>query len=334
MSHSTPPQKVTMQDVARLAKVSVATVSNVFNGRGSVGEQVKERVLQVASDINYVQNRAARTMKVGRSEILGLIVPNIENPYFANLTQEIMKETQKRGYQVFFVGTEGSHDNEEAAIRSLVKQGVDGIILFPVDEDLEIELGSFNIPIVVLDRYVENAESVQAEYTQGGQLLAQHLLQLGHRKFGMLEGPRCVSASRERSQGFENAIAGIGEIIWSEEHPYTLKLTEQAITQLSKQNVSAIICGNDMIAIGTIFHLQSKGIKVPDDVSVCGFDDINLASLVSPSLTTIRIRNDLMAYEAVSLLLRRIEESASDRRNRVLIGVDLVSRQSTKAISQ
>ena len=329
-SSSTPAARVTLHDVAKAAGVSVTTVSYTLNNRGSIGEEVRHKVLKVAQELGYAQNRAARAMKVGKSEILGLVTPNLENPFFANVAQSVLRSASAHGYQVFLNSTEGVHNSELQAIQGLISLGVDGIVVFPVDESLEQSESQFDIPLVVLDRNFQDQDVIQAEYWRGGALLAEHLLGLGHTHFGLLDGPQDVFSSRERCRGFLDTVSNQGAIEWRIAHPYTMSLNDQAKEVLDRREVTAVVCGNDMIALGTEFYLQAIGARIPEDVSVTGFDDINLAKMMTPPLTTIKMPVDEMASEAIKLLLRRIEEdSRPSSRSRIILDVELVQRNST-----
>lgn len=322
-------RRVTVRDVAKHAEVSVTTVSYVLNKRGSIGEETRQRVLKAAKKLGYQQNRAAQSMKTGRSNILGLVFPNIVNPFFASLAQSVLLEAQRKGYQVFLVDTEGSYDNEKRAVQGLIQQGVDGIVVFPVDDSDSFLEGGLDVPVVVLDRDVSNVDLVQAEYYAGGQMIAEYLQGLGHKKFGMLDGPQVVASARARSKGFVDGLGKGAKLVWRLEQAYEMDLTEEALDKLDA-SVTAIVCGNDLIAIATILALRSRGIAVPEDVSVVGFDDILFASKISPTLTTIRMPADAMGIEAVNLLKRRLDgDTAVKARNRVVLNVELVERGST-----
>lgn len=320
-------KRVTVHDVAKEAGVSIATVSYTLNDTGSISEEIRKKVRRAAKKLGYRQNRAARAMKIGRSDIIGLVIPNIENPFFASLAQSVLLECQRKNYQVFLVDTEGSHETEVKAMQGLVQQGVDGIIVFPIDDS---DLGVVDVPVVVLDRDSPDRDLVQAEYAEGGRLLAEHLLGLGHVKYGLLEGPQDVASARERSEGFIDAVGKRGTIVWRQDHPFTLSLSDKAKRRLNKSDVSAIVCGNDLIAMGAIQYLQEKGVAIPESVSVVGFDDIQFSKIISPSLTTVRMPIAQMGAEAVGLLTRRLQSSdPSSSRSRVVLNVELIDRASS-----
>jgi len=320
----------TVHDVAKEAGVSIATVSYVLNDRGSVSEDVRKKVRRAATKIGYRQNRAARAMKMGRTDILGLVIPNIENPFFATLAQSVLQECKRQKYQVFLVDTEGSHESEAKAMHGLVAQGVDGIIVFPIDDSELGPAAEFEVPVVVLDRDTPEMDLVQAEYFEGGRLLGEHLVNLGHRRFGFLEGPQDVASARARSNGVIDALSKDCKIVWREEHPFAMSLTKSAQDRLGSNDVTAVVCGNDLIAMATIVHLQARKVNVPGNVSVVGFDDIQFATMISPTLTTVHMPIAAMGVEAVNLLVRRLAaEKQDESRSRIVLNVKLVIRESS-----
>jgi LacI family transcriptional regulator len=330
---TTPSRKskrVTVHDVAKEAGVSIATVSYTLNDSGSISDEIRKKVRKAAKKLGYRQNRAARAMKIGRSDIIGLVIPNIENPFFATLAQAVLLECQRRDLQVFLLDTEGSHESETKAMQGLVQQGVDGIIVFPIDDSDLGAGGAVDVPVVVLDRDSVDRDVVQAEFAEGGRLLAEHLLSLGHKRFGLLEGPQLAVSARQRSEGFIDAVGTNGKIVWRYEHPFELTLTEQAKKLLKKGDVTAIFCGNDLIAMGAMHHLQEQGVAIPEKISVVGFDDIQFSGIVSPALTTVRMPIAQMGVEAVNLLARRLRDVEKiGSRSKVILDVELVVRASS-----
>ncbi len=322
--------RVTVHDVAKEAGVSIATVSYTLNDSGSISEEMRKKVRKAAKKLGYRQNRAARAMKIGRSDIIGLVIPNIENPFFATLAQAVLLECQRQNFQVFLLDTEGSHESETKAMQGLVQQGVDGIIVFPIDDsDLEAG-GALDVPVVVVDRDSADRDVVQAEFAEGGRLLAEHLIGLGHTRFGLLEGPQLAISARQRSEGFIAAVGSTAEIVWRHEHPFSLTLTEKAKRLLKKRDVTAIFCGNDLIAMGAVQFLQDQGVAIPESVSVVGFDDIQFAKIISPALTTVRMPIAQMGVEAVNLLTRRLRTSdVGGSRSKVILDVELITRASS-----
>lgn len=324
-------QRVTLREIADAAGVSIATVSYVLNGRGAISADTRQRIRKVIKKLGYRQNQAARAMKTGRTAIIGLVFPNIENPFFSSLARSILNEAEANGYQTFLVDTEGSHDRERKVVAGLLEHGVDGIVWFPVDDHDTLAGAGVDVPVVVLDRELSGQDLVQAEYYAGGKAAADYLTGLGHRRFGLIEGPQDVGNARERSRGFVDALGDEAMLAWRTEHAYSMHLSDEACGRLLARDATAVACGNDLIAIGVLSTLESAGVSVPDDVSVVGFDDISFASMISPALTTVRMPFKEMGRQAVRLLLRRLGDEKEGPRRRITLGVELVERSSTAA---
>lgn len=300
--------KVTLKDVAREAGVSLATASYALNGKKEVGEGTRAHVVEVARKLGYQANLAARAMKTGRSGTIGLVIPNITNPLFAKLAQSVTSAAEDHGQAVLLVDTEGSKDAEVDALNHLVNHGADGLIWFPVNDDMPIRPASLDVPVVVLDRTVPDFDLVQAEYREGGRLIGQHLVEQGHRRIGFIDGPRDVANSRERSDGAKDEVLGHAEIVWDVEHPYVPTLTDAARACLERRDVSAVVCGNDLIALGAMAVMREMGVAPGEDVALVGFDDIDLCRLVWPTLTSVRLPISEMGAAAVERLNARLKK--------------------------
>jgi LacI family transcriptional regulator len=319
------PKRVTLKELAKAAGVSVASASYAINGTGSVGDSTREHILKIAAELDYRPNQLAKAMKTGRTGAIGLVVPDLTNPFFPNLAQTVIQTARRNGFSVFITNTEGSPDQERRAVSLLVERGVDGLVWFPiVDTDT---LGPLveGTPTVVLDRNLAGYDLIQADYALGGELAAEHLIRAGHRKIGVISGPLAAWSARQRAEAAIGHIRVHADLAWSVESAFSLDL-ETAVTALLDQGAAtAVVAGADLIAIGAIRHLQSKGVNVPGDVSIIGFDDIPWAQLNSPALTTIEMPVEEMAAEAVETLLRRIA-SPKDPRRRIVFNVALIER--------
>jgi LacI family transcriptional regulator len=323
--------KVTLRDVARAAGVSVATASYALNGKNEVGEGTRAHVVEVARGLGYQANLAARAMKTGRTGCIGLVIPNITNPLFARLAQSVTSAAEDHGAAVFLVDSEGSKDAESNAIDHLVRHGADGLIWFPVNDETRIRAKDFTKPVVVLDRDLAGFDKVQAEYLEGGSLVGEHLLSLGHKKIGLLNGPGDVLNSRQRTEGVRVGLAGAAEVVWSIEHPYVSELTSAALELIERRDATAIVCGNDLIALGAMAALRERGLEPGKDVAVVGFDDIDLCRLVWPRLSSVRLPIGEMGAVAVERLMARIKKPDLPPQ-RVLLGVSLHIRESSGTV--
>jgi LacI family transcriptional regulator len=320
--------KVTLKDVARAAGVSLATASYALNGKPEVGEGTRAHVSEIARKLGYQVNLAARSMKTGRSGVIGLVIPNITNPLFAKLAQSVTSAAEDYGQAVLFVDSEGSKEAETDAMHHLVKHGADGLIWFPVNDETSVTPKTFPVPIVVLDRSVAGFDLVEAEYEEGGRLIGQHLLAEGHQRVGLVEGPFDVENSRARSNGLRQMLAGRAEIVWSTDHPYVSMISDAARALIARQDVTAIVCGNDLIALGVMAVLREIGSVPGEQVAVVGFDDIDLCQLVWPPLSSIRLPIAEMGQASVERLNARIRKPDL-LTQRTVLPVSLVTRASS-----
>jgi LacI family transcriptional regulator len=320
--------KVTLKDVARAAGVSLATASYALNGKPEVGEGTRAHVAEIARKLGYQANLAARSMKTGRSGVIGLVIPNITNPVFAKLAQSVTSAAEDHGQAVLLVDSEGSKEAETDALHHLVRHGADGLIWFPVNDETTVTPKTFSVPVVVLDRNVAGFDLVEAEYADGGRLIAEHLLEQGHQRIGLVDGPADVENSRARSQGLRSALADKAEIVWAINHPYVPMLTSSARDLIAKKEVSAIVCGNDLIALGVMAALRALGVTPGEQIAVVGFDDIDLCELVWPPLSSIRLPIAEMGLAAVERLNARIRKPELIVQ-RTVLPVSLIARASS-----
>lgn len=320
-------KKPTLKDVAREAGVAVSTVSYVINNTSAISEEVKKRVFEVIERIGYLPNSAAKAMRTGKSLAIGLILPDLGNPFFPELAQSVENTAREHRYSTFLVDTDISHEIEKESIERLIQRGVDGIVWFPTTQEDTMSEYESDIPVVVMDRALGHYDTVIPNHRKGGELQAEFLLQQGHRRVGMITGPLSVDNMKLRRDGFIDKISKQGEVIWETENPFSMTLTAKAIEHLLQQDVTAIVAGNDLIAIGAIRELSNAGISVPDDISVVGFDDIPWGKWISPPLTTIRMPVAELGSEAVHFLLRRLENPGAPIRS-LTIDVELIVRES------
>ena len=305
---------MTLAQVAEAAGVSVASASYALNDGGSLGQATRDRVKEVARALGYTPNVAAKAMRTGRTRALGLIVPDLANPFFPQLAQTIVVAGRAAGYEVFLTDTLGSKDLERDSIEALARRGVDGLIWFPVDDDSRSKLASDGLPTVVIDRNLDGFDTVLADCAEGGRQAARLLLAAGHRRIAMVAGPAALSSARQRAEATRAALQGQAELVWEAEAAYSPDLDPGVINLLGRREVTAVIAGADLIAFGLIREAQRIGLQVPQALSVVGFDDIPFARLCTPALTTMSIPIHEMGLEALQMLLRCIAHPNEDRR--------------------
>ncbi|MEP7241543.1 MAG: LacI family DNA-binding transcriptional regulator [Devosia sp.] len=312
---------MTLKDIAKVAGVSAQTVSSVVNNTGSVSEAVRARIREIADNLGYSPNMYAKAMRTGRSRTIALVIGDIRRPFFPELAHEIQRVTRNEGYSTLIVDTDETPNVAEriGALRSL---GIDGVIS---TEEIP-SLYDLRLPTVMLTDASNGLDSVTADDLAGGTMIAEHLLSLGHRKIALLTSPLtgCIQARRK---GLLNRLKGEAEIVWEVTTSAKETITQQVRDKIRERDVTAIVCSHDLMAIGLLQVLREERVAVPQDVSVVGFDDVQWASIVTPSLTTVRQPYAELANHAVGLLLARIDKPRR-RARRVKLEVELVERES------
>ena len=299
-------RRPTLKDLAREAGVSLASASYAVNGNGSVGEQTRAHILAVAQRIGYRQNIAARAMKTGRTAALALIVPDLTNPFFPSLAQAIFRAARASGYATFLIDTEGNEVLEQAALAKAVDLGLDGIVWFPI-RDKDTSNGVLTrTPVVVLDRTVPGYATVGVDYVEAGGIAVRHLLDAGHRRIGIITGPTDIASMRDRCDGAELLIRAEGKLVFRVGNAFSSDLEPEARAALDGGEATAVFAAADVIAIGAVRWIQAKGLRVPEDLSILGFDDIPLAEQCLPALSTIELPVEDMAERAIAMLVAQI----------------------------
>jgi LacI family transcriptional regulator len=299
-------RRPTLKDLAREAGVSLASASYAVNGNGSVGEQTRIHILEVAQRIGYRQNVAARAMKTGRTAALALIVPDLTNPFFPSLAQAIFRAARASGYATFLIDTEGNEVLEQAALAKAVDLGLDGIVWFPI-RDKDTSNGVLTrTPVVVLDRTVPGYATVGVDYVEAGRIAIRHLLDAGHRRIGIITGPTDIASMRDRCDGAEALIRAEGKLAFRVGNAFSSDLEPEARAALDAGESTAVFAAADVIAIGAVRWIQAKGLRVPEDMSILGFDDIPQAEQCLPALSTIELPVEDMAERAIAMLVAQI----------------------------
>jgi DNA-binding LacI/PurR family transcriptional regulator len=330
---------VTSEDVAQLAGVSRATVSYVVNnGPRPVAHETRQRVLQAIQKLGYQPNAVARNLRMQRSSTLGLIVPDTHNPYFSEVARGIERIAFERGYTVFLCHSGSDLASEIKYIDMLHAQRVAGIIWIPGTADFTPyqRLSGYGINTVIIDRLVPNDKvpAVTADNLRGGILATEHLIDLGHRRIGYISRPVDLSHSKGRFQGYQDALQQAGIAFDPDlvvKGGFVLEDGRQAVNHLLAlpEPPTAVFAYNDIMAIGALRALHENGLRVPDDFSLVGFDDIAQASFTCPSLTTVYLPKYEMGQRGAELLIALIEKKKPDARVLRPLDVELVVREST-----
>lgn len=307
---------VSIRDVAKRAGVSIATVSRAVNRISTVNEELARRVWEAIDEVGYLPNTQARALVSGRSKMLGLIVSEITNPFFPELVQEFENLAVAQGYEVLIGSTNYDPARTESLMRRLLQRNVDGVAVmtFGVEEDLVQKLVEREFPLVFVDAGpgLPNIHVLKVDYAEGIRQGVQHLAALGHRAIAFISGPLAQRSPTARRDAFLKSMAELGLTVPPEhiiEGDHTMEGGMDAIEELFRLDrlPTAIMCSNDMTAIGVLHGLYRTTHKVPDDISVVGFDDIHLAQFMLPPLTTVQMSCKDLAKAAVEALRAGIE---------------------------
>jgi DNA-binding LacI/PurR family transcriptional regulator len=324
--------------VARRADVSPATVSRVTNGRSTVARHLVKRVWKAIDELGYSPNPQARALVSGRSRVLGLLVSEITNPFFPELMQSFEDLAGERDFEVMVGSTNYNRQRAKVFIRRLVQRRVEGVAVmtFRAESHLLDELIANNIPLVTIDVGANSARSLvlEVDYAQGIDQAVQHLALLGHRRIGFASGPMPHLTNVRRRDAFIHSVKKIG--LMAQNTPifigdHTFEGGTQAALHFLDMNArpTAIICSNDMMAVGVLRVLSESGVRVPMNMSVIGFDDIHLAEFVNPPLSSVRMSRQDLAQAAYKGLEQLWSESHENAPRPIRVGTSLVVRQST-----
>lgn len=329
---------VTIKDIARLAGVSIATVSKVVNNKDfDISEGTRARVQKIIDEENYRPNSLARSMITKTTKTVGLIIPDVRNPFFTDLARGAEDSAKENGYSLLFCNSDDVLGKEIEYINTLVEKQVDGIVLAgSINRNKALEENfSVNVPIVSLDRkvYFKGIKAtVEIDNITGAHDAIEYLIQSGHKDILFLSGQEEVDISKDRLEGYKKALKEnhipfnpdyVIFGLYKSEFGYQYIMENELPTK-----VTAIFCGNDLIALGAIKALKSKKIKVPNDISIMGFDDISLASINTPELTTVKQPSYEFGYIAVQRLIDIIE-GITNRKDKFEIKTELIIREST-----
>lgn len=329
--------QVTILDVARESGVSYSTVSRVLNGFDFVKGSTREKVLEAAERLGYVANIQARSLAGGRTQIIGLLVPGLDNGYITEIVGGIDQELAHSDYDLMLYTTHRFQGKESLYVKTIANGLVDGlIILVPHNAQNYLQaLPNQNFPYVLVDQIdnTYNSTTVDATNWQGAYDAASYLIKLGHQRIGFIMGHPELNSARERFDGYRAALQH-HRIAYEEslviEGDYLTKSGYSGAKHLLSlpQPPTAIFASNDLSAFGVLDAIHEAGLRIPEDISVVGFDDIPLASLVYPKLTTVRQPLVQIGQVAVRLLLEKLENPEKEAR-RVTLATELVVRDSS-----
>ncbi len=328
----------TIKDVAERAGVSVATVSRVINNEKYVNEDLRLQIQEIIHEMGYQPDAIARGLRTKSTNVISLVIPDINNPYFPEVARGVQSVADQYEYVVILCNTDRVVSLEKKFLNILSQQRVEGIIINPSgsnSSELDL-LASLKIPVVLISsqNILPKLDIVMVDNLQGAALAIQHLVDLGHHRIGLVGGSRDVSSGEQRYQGYlkalmENGIAVQEELITEGSFDHNggygcmkrlLKLEERP---------SAVFAANDIMAIGAVSAILEEGLRIPKDISIVGFDDISYASMMYPKLTTISQPKFEAGVAATKMLFERITIQANVKPRRVVLNHSIIIRDTT-----
>ncbi len=331
-------KRVTIKEVAKEASVSSATVSHVINKTRYVSAETSERVQKALEKLNYSPNLVARSLRGGQTKTIGLLLPDMSNLFFAEIARKIEDYGFLKGYSVIIGNSDNNVKKQSNYINTLIAKQVDGIILISSggDPDDLRPLIKNNMPVVIADRnsQLDFADVVLIDNEKAGYNVGNYLAQLGHKEIGCITGPKHLSPNFERLVGFQQALME-NKISLEQKNviqgDFSIKSGDESFQRLFSINpkLTAIFTFNDLMAFGVMAAAKKKGLILPEDLSVVGFDDIELSSVVTPTLTTVSQPTKIIAETSVNLLIEKIEGERINESNRILLDAKLIERGST-----
>lgn len=321
----------TQKDVAEKAGVTVTTVSRIINNRGYIAEETRKKVYQVMDDLNYRPNAVARSLSKKKSNILGVILPVVKHPFFSNLLSQIEKFAYQNDYKIMICNSQMEAEKERDYINMLRAQQVDGIFLashtINIAEEIKVDL-----PILTFDRKIKGLPFICADNKKGGKIAAEHLIEEGCEKLAYIGGSLELDLlSNQRYRVFKENVEAAGFSVKNYQcqlDSFDRKEYQKLAAQIFSKNqeIDGIFASSDLIAAAIIKEAKKNKIRVPEDLKVIGYDDIDLAELYSPEITTIRQPTAEIAQKAVKLLIQEINGQKIKKKN--ILDVELIIRDS------
>lgn len=332
----------TMKDIAKLACVSTSTVSHVINHSRYVSKEIAERVNRAAQELNYSPSVLARSLKTNRTKTLGMLVTTSSNPFFGEVVKGVERSCYQKGYNLILCNTEGDQERMITSISTLLQKRVDGLILMCSSlegERIDIFDKYPDVPVVVMDwgPMLFTSDKIQDNSLLGGYIAAKYLIECGHHEIGCITGPLNRYQAQMRYEGYKRALNEEGlefHSNWIIESNFECDGGYEAFNRMYQKGPlpSAIFVCNDMMAMGVINAANEKGIAIPEELSIIGYDDIQIAKFMSPSLTTIHQPKYSLGQAAVETLLLRLDKSC-DETQVIQLEPTLVKRSSVTILS-
>ena len=326
---------ITLKMVAERAEVSVNTASRAINNKPDINEETKKRVLQIAKELGYIRNAAAVALRTKKTRTIGVVIADNSNPFYAEVLNGIEVAAREKNHHIILTNTQRDYKKEEEAINLLLAKRVDGLLIAPVqdrDDDIK-KLVEANIPFVIVGRDFENIEvdAVYNDEVKGGFLATEYLIKKGHKRIALIDGFLYKSPAKGRLEGYKKALnkyripldeslISVGDINLEDGYERTRQMLGENL------DFTAIFAYNDMMAFGAMQAIKEKGLRIPEDIGLAGYDDISFSSLMDPALTTIRVNKQELGIESVKLLLSRISGNRKIAQ-KIMLDVDIIVRK-------
>jgi LacI family transcriptional regulator len=327
----------TSHDVARRAGVAQSTVSRALSGDPNVSEETRLRVAAAAEELDYAPDLVARSLITRKSKRVGVVVSNITNPFYPHLVDVLKRDFAALGYSLLLFN-EQDVDEQQNLLELYQGRAVDGFVFASavIGFAAADRLHELAAPVVFLNRHIEDArfDCVVSDNRAGGRVAARHLVEMGHTRVAQIAGPPQTSTARERDDGFRSALAELGRPLAEElrlhgayEHATGLRGCRELLAAADPP--TAVFCGNDVIALGAWDAAISEGLSVPEDLSIVGFDDIEMASWDAIGMTTVRQPLTEMARVSAEFLVTRLSEDVPPRPRERVFETELIVRRTT-----
>ncbi|HEX8733915.1 MAG TPA: LacI family DNA-binding transcriptional regulator [Pyrinomonadaceae bacterium] len=327
-----------IKEVAREAGVSTATVSHVINNTRYVSEEVRARVLKAIEQCRYYPNAHARSLASGRSRIIGLVISDIVNPFFPELVKAIEAAAFEHGYDIMLSNTNYDTERTSHYVRRFIERKIAGVAVMTseMDKKLVDELAQREVPVVFLDVGEPglHMNNLRVDYDEGIEQAILHLVALGHRRIAFIGGNTNLRSSRRRLEAFRKTMQQLfpdaPELVFYGN--FRIEGGQRAASEIlvtqSENLPTAVVCANDLTAIGAVSEFEAAGLNVPRDISIVGFDNIAFAALTKPALTTVNLPLNELGRRAIEVLIRSVEDS-EQQGIEIRIPTNLIIRQST-----
>ncbi|GAB2535100.1 LacI family DNA-binding transcriptional regulator [Gracilibacillus alcaliphilus] len=334
---------VTIYDIAKKSGYSITTVSKVLNDYANVSEKAKRKVLAAVEELGYTPNSSARTLATSKSWMIGVVFAEhlgvgMAHPFFSEVIESFKKHIELYNYDLLFISRRMGL--KEETYKHLRHRGVDGVVVVQSLGEDALDFTQFNMPTVFIDMPEKGAISVYSDNQQGSMLAVEYLYELGHRKIAHIMGAQTMYTALERTIGYKVAMEKLGLVIpdhyIADGGYYSYEGGREAMLRLLllPDRPTAVYVSGDVMALGAIRVIREAGLRVPDDISVIGFDDLPIANHVDPPLTTIRQDKELIGKQAAIVLLDEINQLSKKSRKDKIIPVQLIKRDSCQRLSE